>query len=202
VVSALHPAVAAPLRAVVTRRLSVRRLGVDDVNELATMFAHPEVWEFEYERGMTRPETQVFVDRQVRLWAECGFGGCAVRELASLDLVGVVGLAVPSFPHELVPAVTVGWRLSPAVWGRGYATEAAAAVLIEAFTTMELDRVGCVTNAANRRSVAVAERLGMSLIGETRVPRDDRTRAVVALLFHITRRDWLSASNNRRHEYP
>jgi RimJ/RimL family protein N-acetyltransferase len=196
-VIAMHPAVAAPLCDVVTRRLSVRRLGFDDLNELATMFAHHEVWEFEYERGMTRRETEAFVDRQMRLWAEFGFGGCAVRELVHHGLIGVVGLAVPTFPHELVPAVTVGWRFSPTVWGRGYATEAAAAVLDEAFTTMELDRVGCVTNAENRRSVAVAERLSMSLIGETRVLRDDRTRTVAALLFQITRRDWLTARNNR-----
>ena len=196
-VSALHPAVAAPLRNVVTRRLSVRRLAFDDVNELVTIFAHPEMWEFEYERGMTRRETEAFVDRQMRLWVECGFGGCAVRELVHRDLVGVVGLAVPTFPHELVPAVTVGWRFSPAVWGRGYATEAAAAVLDEAFTTMELVRVGSITNAENHRSVAVARRLGMSVIGEARVPRADRTCAVDVLLFHMARGDWLLARNNR-----
>jgi RimJ/RimL family protein N-acetyltransferase len=196
-VSALHPAVAAPLSDVVTRRLAVRCLGFDDVDELATMFAHPAVWEFEYERGMTQSETQAFLDRQLRLWAECGFGGCAVRELEHRCLVGVVGLAVPAFPHELVPAVTVGWRFSPTVWGRGYATEAAAALLDQAFTTMNLDRVGCVTNAENRRSVAVAERLSMSLIGETRVPRDDQAGTVTALIFHVTRRDWLTTRNDQ-----
>jgi RimJ/RimL family protein N-acetyltransferase len=115
-VSPLHPAVAAPLCDVVTRRLSVRRLSFDDVNELATMFAHPEVWEFEYERGLSRRETEAFVDRQMKLWAEFGFGGCAVGELVHPDLVGVVGLAVPTFAHDFVPAVTVGWRFSPKVW--------------------------------------------------------------------------------------
>jgi hypothetical protein len=44
----LHPEVAAPLGEVVTRRLSLRRLGRDDLDELAGVFADREVWEFEY----------------------------------------------------------------------------------------------------------------------------------------------------------
>jgi hypothetical protein len=82
-VSAMHRAVAAPLRDVVTRRLSGRRLGFDDLNELATMFAHPEVWEFEYERGLTRSETEAFVDRQMKLWAECCIASNKAQSLVS-----------------------------------------------------------------------------------------------------------------------
>jgi RimJ/RimL family protein N-acetyltransferase len=158
-VDALHPAIAAPLGEVGTRRLSLRRLERHDLDELAAVFAEREVWQFEYGRGMTRSETEAFLDRQMKLWTECGFGGCAVRERAQPDLIGVVGLSVPLFSHEFLPAVTVGWRFAPTTWRRGYASEAATAVLDEAFTTMGLDRVGCVTNAENRRSIGVAERL-------------------------------------------
>jgi RimJ/RimL family protein N-acetyltransferase len=130
----------------------------------------------------------------MKLWTECGFGGCGVRKRARLDLIGVVGLSVPMFSHELVPAVTVGWRFAPTTWGRGYATEAATAVLDQAFTTMGLDRVGCVTNAENRRSTDVAERLGMSVITEISVPSDDGTRIVTALLLQVDRNDWLTGN--------
>ena len=147
----------------------------DDLDELAAVFADREVWDFEYRRGLTLSETEAFLDRQLKLWVECGFGGCAVRERAHPDLIGVVGLSVPMFSRELLPAVTVGWRLAPTTWRRGYATEAATAVLDQAFTTMGLDRVGCAATAENRRSIAVAERLGMSVITETTVPSDDGT---------------------------
>jgi ribosomal-protein-alanine N-acetyltransferase len=190
-VHALHPAIAAPLAEVATLRLSLRRLEWDDLGELATVFADREVWEFEYGRGMTRWETEAFLDRQMKLWAECGFGGCAVRERTRPDLIGVVGLSVPLFSHEFLSAVTVGWRFAPRTWRRGYATEAATAVLDQAFTTMGLDRVGCVTNAQNRRSISVAERLGMSAITETSVPSDDGTRMVTALLLQVDRNAWL-----------
>jgi RimJ/RimL family protein N-acetyltransferase len=196
-VDALHPAIAAPLSEVLTRRLSLRRLQRDDLDELAAVFADRAVWEFEYGRGMTPWETEAFLDRQMKLWAECGFGGCAVRERTHSDLTGVVGLAVPMFSHDLLPAVTVGWRFAPTTWRRGYATEAAAAVLDQAFTTMGLDRVGCVTNAENRRSIRVAERLGMSVITETSVPSDDGTRMVTAMLLQVHRNDWLTARHGR-----
>ena len=62
---------------------------------------------------------------------------------------------------------------------------------------MGLDRVGCVTNADNRRSTGVAERLGMSVIIETSVPSDDGTRMVTALLLQVDRNDWLTARNDR-----
>jgi RimJ/RimL family protein N-acetyltransferase len=76
------------------------------------------------------------------------------------------------------------------VWGKGYATEAATAVLDQAFTTMGLDRVGCVTGAENLRSVALAQRLGMSLVTEAAVQRDDGNGMVAVAVFQVTRSDW------------
>lgn len=192
-----HAAADAPLRDVLTQRLSLRRLRSNDLDALVAVFAQREVWEFEYGRGLTPDETEAFLRRQLQLWADYGFGGCAVRELSPPDLVGVIGLAVPTVLQELVPPVTIGWRFSPTVWGRGYATEAASAVLDQAFTTMGLDRVGCVTSAENRRSVGVAERLGMTFVTEASAPSDDGTSTVTAALFEIERDRWLVGQNDR-----
>ena len=190
----LQPVVAAPLGEVVTRRLSLRRLSGDDLGALAAIFADPEVW-LGYGRGMTHFETEAFLSRQLKLWAECGFGGCAVRELVRPDLIGVVGLSVPTVLAELLPAVTVGWRLSLTMWGKGYATEAATAVLDQAFTTMALDRIGCVTSADNLRSIGVTERLGMRFITEASVPSDDGTRMVIVHAFQVASDEWLTIRN-------
>jgi RimJ/RimL family protein N-acetyltransferase len=196
-VGPLHPAVAAPLAGVATSRPSIGRLRADDLDPLAAILADPEVWGFEYGRGMTRLETEAFLSRQLDLWAQYGFGGCGVREVGRSEVIGVVGLSVPVVQHELVPDVTVGWRFSPTIWGKGYATEAATAVLDQAFTKMALDRVGCITNAENLRSVRVAERLGMTFMAEASVPSDDGTRMVTGKLFQIARDDWLTARKDR-----
>ena len=156
------------------------------------MFADRAVWSFEYDRGLTRAETQAFLDRQTRLWTECGFGACAVTKRADPALIGVAGLGVATVAHELLPAVTIGWRFSPDAWGHGYATEAASALLDQAFGTMGLDRVGCVTDARNQRSIAVAERLGLSVIADTNVPRDDGAGEATARLLHVSRDDWFT----------
>jgi RimJ/RimL family protein N-acetyltransferase len=112
-----------------------------------------------------------------------------------MGLVGIVGLSVPTVRHGLLPPVTVGWLLSPDVWGRGYATEAASALLDQAFTTMGLGRVECVMNAENRRSAAVATRLGMSVIGEIAVPHPDDGGIVTALMLEISRAAWRARQN-------
>ncbi|MDG4827331.1 GNAT family N-acetyltransferase [Asanoa sp. WMMD1127] len=62
--------------------------------------------------------------------------------------------------------VEIGWHLHPDAWGHGYATEAAAAVMDDAFIR-GLRRVIAVTNPANTASQAVCRRLGMTHVGRT-----------------------------------
>ncbi|MGC5054617.1 GNAT family N-acetyltransferase [Micromonospora sp. DT48] len=62
--------------------------------------------------------------------------------------------------------IEVGWHLHPEAWGQGYATEAAAAVLADAFS-LGLTRVIAVTDPDNRASQAVCRRLGMTHLGRT-----------------------------------
>lgn len=80
-------------------------------------------------------------------------------------LAGFVGLLVPRFDppfaHADDPCVEIGWRLSPTFWGRGFATEAGAAVLAQAFGDLGLAEVVAFTVPANARSRAVMARLGM-----------------------------------------
>jgi RimJ/RimL family protein N-acetyltransferase len=96
------------------------------------------------------------------------FGLWAVEAPGTANFIGFTGLAVPRFEAHFTPCVEIGWRLAFDYWGRGYATEAASAVLSYAFETLGLQEVVAFTVPANRRSIAVMERIGM-----TTSPADD-----------------------------
>jgi RimJ/RimL family protein N-acetyltransferase len=62
--------------------------------------------------------------------------------------------------------VEIGWHLHPDAWGQGYATEAAQAVLHDAFDRGPA-KVLAVTDPDNHASQAVCRRLGMTALGRT-----------------------------------
>jgi RimJ/RimL family protein N-acetyltransferase len=59
----------------------------------------------------------------------------------------------------------LGYRFFRAFWGRGYATEAAGAVISDAFSRKEVVRIKALTMAVNTRSRRVMEKLGMRHTG-------------------------------------
>src|ERR1039458_6255012 len=190
--------IAAPLGEVTTERLELRRLRPDDLDALSQIFADEAVWHYPHRRGLTGEETAAFLDQQIRHWDTLGFGLWLAVERATGRTIGCLGLSVPTFPPEILPAVEVGWRLDPAVWGRGYATEGARAALAQAFTTLGLGQVCSLIQVGNRPSIRVAARLGMALAGEVRPPAESRRGAVRDLMYVLTRPEWAVRARSRR----
>ena len=94
-----------------------------------------------------------------------GFGNWAIVEKESGRVVGAVILQ----PLPGHPEIEVGWHLARRAWGKGYATESARLGVDYGFETLGLNRIVAVINPANHRSLAVAERLGMTQIQVSRV---------------------------------
>ncbi|RFO98468.1 N-acetyltransferase [Rhodoferax lacus] len=57
----------------------------------------------------------------------------------------------------------IGYRLSSASWGKGYATEGVSGLIQAAFDTLGFDRVQAETMAANQASRRVLEKAGLHL---------------------------------------
>lgn len=71
-------------------------------------------------------------------------------------------------PEDAVgPAIEIGWRLHPEVWGQGLATEAARPILAHAFGTLGLAEVVAGIMPGNAGSLRVATKLGFHFSGET-----------------------------------
>ncbi len=63
-------------------------------------------------------------------------------------------------------ATEIGWRFKRPAWGKGYATEAAGAVLRYAFEAVGSRRVVAATHSENDRSKRVIERLGLKYVAD------------------------------------
>lgn len=191
------PSISAPLPDVRTERLDLRRFVESDLDELVGVCAQREVWQFPFGRGFTPEETEQFLHRQIRHWDELDFG-CWVARLTpegggNGEIVGYVGLSVPMFLPEVLPAVEVGWRFVPAVWGRGLASEGARAALDHAFATLGLQWVCSIPQADNTASVRVAERVGLPRRRPVTIPANDQRGALAAMVFEIDATEWSAA---------
>jgi RimJ/RimL family protein N-acetyltransferase len=90
-----------------------------------------------------------------------GWGLWAVEVANGPSFIGMVGLHRVNPLVPCAPAVEVGWRLSPDLWGHGYATEAAAGALRYGFVEAELPEIVAFTTTLNARSQSVMIRIGM-----------------------------------------
>jgi len=189
-----HPPIAAPLPDVTTDRLHLRRFETTDIDALALVFEKREVWEFPFGRSFDRDETARFLTTQQGHWDACGFGLWLAIERSSDRVIGYAGLCVPTFLPEVLPAVEVGWRFDPDMWGQGFASEAARAALDQAFTTLALPEVCSLPQVGNTASVAVADRIGMRRGDVVIIPANDQRGPVDAQLFWTTPREWAAVS--------
>ncbi|MEV6976050.1 GNAT family N-acetyltransferase [Kitasatospora sp. NPDC093806] len=143
-----------------TDRLLLRRWRESDLEPWAVMNADPEVREHLGE-VLTREQSDASVARFEAAFDRRGYGWWAVEVRESGEFVGFAGL---DEVDEGLPfgGVEIGWRLARPAWGRGYATEAARAVLAHGFEVLALPEILAVTTASNVRSQAVMRRLGMT----------------------------------------
>jgi ribosomal-protein-alanine N-acetyltransferase len=151
-------------------RVLLRGWRAEDLDPFAALNADPRVMEH-FPAPLSRAQSEAFVcDRIVPHFAEHGYGLWAVEVPGVAPFIGFVGLQASSFEAHFTPCVEIGWRLAAPYWGRGYATEAARAAIGFGFAEANLEEIVSFTVPANRRSIAVMERLGMTYAGEFQHP--------------------------------
>ncbi len=150
-----------------TARLLLRRWREADREPFARVNADPLVMEH-FPALLSRAESDRLVDNIEAHFERHGFGLWAAEQRATGQFIGFIGLAVPRFEAAFTPCVEIGWRIDPAFWGMGLATEGAREVVRRGFAVFGLNEIVSFTVPANTRSRRVMEKLGM-----THDPRDD-----------------------------
>ncbi|MBL0141545.1 MAG: GNAT family N-acetyltransferase [Betaproteobacteria bacterium] len=153
-----------------TDRLLLRPWRESDLEPFAAMNADARVMEH-FPSVPTRAESDAMARRIMAKMDAQGWGLWAVEETGGEPFIGFTGLAVPAFEAFFTPCTEIGWRLAHGAWGKGYATQAARAVLAYGFGELGLTEIVSFTAVGNRRSTAVMERLGMRREREFDHPR-------------------------------
>jgi RimJ/RimL family protein N-acetyltransferase len=147
-----------------TSRLRLRGWADTDLDAYAALCADPEVMRY---LGTGEPQDRERAAAAMASfsasWVERGFDLWCVTRHGDDTCIGFVGLHVPDFLPEILPAVEIGWRLARPEWGRGYATEGAIAARDFAFERAGLDRLVSIAHPENHASTGVMRKLGMTL---------------------------------------
>ncbi len=177
-----------------TPRLVIRNWEERDRGLFHRINSDERVMEF-YPFRRTREQADAVMD-QLRAAIDTDGYGFAALELAETgETIGFAGLSPVIMPPVIPDETTeIGWRLAPEHWGKGYASEAASALLRFGFRDLKLPEIISFAVADNRRSIAVMQRIGM-LHDETcdfdhpRVP-DSAPHLKPHVFYRLMREDW------------
>jgi RimJ/RimL family protein N-acetyltransferase len=141
-----------------TARLRLRSWRECDRHIFAALHADPVVM-LDQGGPLDRAESDAKFARYCLSFDQSAIGRWAVETLGG-DFLGYAGIMRVGHDHPLGEHHEIGWRFQRLAWGNGYATEAASAALIDAFTRYGLEHILSYTAENNIRSRAVMERLG------------------------------------------
>nr|WP_296814701.1 GNAT family N-acetyltransferase [Brevundimonas sp.] len=151
-----------------TERLVLKGHALSDFEDLAAMWADPEIVRFIGGRPSTREESWARLMRYGGFWSLLGYGFWCARTHEG-RYVGDLGLL--NGGRDLDPPFgdtpEAGWSLAPWAQGQGFAAEAMRAVLAWADAN-GIGRTVCMIEPGNGPSVRLAERLGYAQFALTR----------------------------------
>ncbi len=145
-----------------TERLILRRLIMDDLDELFALYSDPEIRKY-FPEGVlnyedTKDELEWFLNGhpkhpELGLWATI--------HKATGKFIGRCGLLPWTIDDRL--EIEIAYLIDKEFWGQGLATEAAQGILKYGFEQLKLSRLICLIDPDNVASQRVAEKIGMNL---------------------------------------
>lgn len=148
-----------------TARLVMRPPREEDLDGWAELMADEEASRF-IGGAMSRSAVWRAMAAMTGSWPLKGFGMFSVIEKSSGRWIGRVGPWQP----EGWPGTEVGWALLRSAWGEGYARESAQAAIDWAFDALDWTEVIHIIAPDNAPSQRLAQRLGATNAGPTRLP--------------------------------
>jgi RimJ/RimL family protein N-acetyltransferase len=178
-----------------TARLRLRPVTNADADALFALHSDPLVlryWDAPPWSERERAERFIAAGRQM---AAAGTGArLAVDRVSDGAFIGWCALSRWNPGYR---TASMGYCFDDAVWGQGYATEAAGALLGWAFDTLDLNRVQAETDTRNVASARVLEKLGFVREGTLREDCVVNGEVSDSWVYGLIRRDWRPSSQPR-----
>ena len=151
-----------------TERLILRQQTIDDAGFLLELMNEPGFVKYVADRGLrtTADAADYLREKIIPSYQESGFGFYRIELKESGTPVGICGLV----KRETLDAVDVGFSMLERFSGKGYAFEAASAVMDYGRTVLGLQKIVGVTAPGNRVSIHLLEKLGMRLQRKIHLP--------------------------------
>ncbi len=152
-----------------TDRLRLRGHGPGDLADCLAMWSDPMVTRFIGGKPSTEQQTWMRMLSYAGHWSFMGFGYWVIETKDSSRFVGEAGFA--DFKRDIAASMKgrpeLGFALASASHGKGYATEAACAVLAWGDTHLQYDKTVCLINPENVASRRVVEKCGYRVFEES-----------------------------------
>lgn len=143
-----------------TDRLILREWREEDFEPFARINNDPLIMEY-FPRRLADKDSDKLAKRFQAHFKKYGYGPYVVQNKEDGAFMGFVGLQKVESDVPFKGAVEIAWRMDYEYWGKGYATEAALAVLHHAFTELGLKEVVAYAVHDNTRAIHVIEKIGM-----------------------------------------
>ncbi|QPC46968.1 GNAT family N-acetyltransferase [Mangrovibacillus cuniculi] len=149
-----------------TARLTLRKITLEDVEEMHSYASNEEVSKYvTWQTHNTLYDTKEFIQYVLSQYENKKVAPWGIEYKENGKFIGTIDFVSWSLKHQVAE---IGYVLSQEYWGKGIVTEAANELITYGFNNMELVRIQARCFVENVGSARVMEKIGMSYEGTIR----------------------------------
>jgi ribosomal-protein-alanine N-acetyltransferase len=154
-----------------TERLRLRPVTVDDTALMLAVWNDPAFIENVADRGIRTVEQarEAIKAGAQKLFDDYGYGPYCMSLKSGGAMIGICGI----FKRENIDDPDIGFGVLPDFCGKGYAGEAAQAVVEYAHNTLGISVLTAIVSPTNAASIGLIEKLGLTFERMVIMPGDD-----------------------------
>ena len=179
------------LPTLVTPRLELRKMRIDDADDLFLYASDEEVtWFTSWESHKAVEDSREFLQQVVDAYADGETRSWAVVHRGDDRMIGTAGFL---FWDRIADRAEIGYALSRDYWGKGLMTEAVQRIVQFGFEEMRLNRIEARVDALNAPSAGVLRKCGFQHEGTLREQYVRNGQRCDMMYLSILRREWQPA---------